>query len=86
MKLSHVQKFSAAVNTVILLMVFGLMAFFHLCKVHFLTMFSIPTAMIYFIGYYLIYKEKLLAYVWMVYCWLTFYMGVTTVCLGYGYG
>ena len=67
-------------------MVFGLMAFFHVIKATFLVYFSIPTVLVYVIGYILIYKEKLYGYVVMVYCWLTLYMGVTTICLGYGYG
>ena len=86
MNMSLVKKMSFTVNTVILALVFGLMAFFRLCGADFLVWFSIPTAMIYLIGYWLIHKEKLDIYVWMIYLWLTLYMGVTTVCLGYGYG
>ena len=86
MEISAVKKVAAVVNTVILLLVFGLAAFFVFINVPFLVAFSIPTACIYLVGYYLIYKDKLDFYVWMVYCWLTLYMGVTTVCLGYGYG
>ncbi len=74
------------INTVILLMVFALMAFFKVIDVPFLVKFSIPTAFIYLIGYYLIHSGKLTAYVWIVYIWLTLYMCVTTVCLGYGFG
>lgn len=80
------QKYSYWVNTVILLMVFGLMAFFWMLDVPFLVIFSIPTACVYIIGYFLIYKEKLDIYVWMVYLWLSIYMGLTTICLGYGFG
>lgn len=79
-------KLTFLVNTVILIMVFGLMAFFWLIDVPFLVLFSVPTSFIYLIGYYLIHKGKLDLYVWMVYFWLTFYMGVTTVCLGYSFG
>lgn len=67
-------------------MVFGLMAFFWMLDVPFLVIFSIPTACVYIIGYFLIYKEKLDIYVWMVYLWLSIYMGLTTICLGYGFG
>ena len=80
------KKMTYAVNTVILLLVFGLMAFFHMVDAPFLTYFSIPTAGVYVLGYYLIHKERLDAYVWMVYLWLTFYMGISTVFLGYAYG
>ena len=86
MTLSSVKKFAYIVNTIILILVFGLMAFFRICDVDFLVYFSIPTAMIYIIGYYLIHKELLSFYARVVYFWLTFYMGLTTVCLGYGYG
>lgn len=86
MDLSSVKRVATAVNTVILLLVFGLMAFFAFIDVQFLVIFSIPTALIYIAGFILIFKDKLDFYVWLVYCWLTLYMGVTTVCLGYGYG
>ncbi|MBR3422706.1 MAG: GGDEF domain-containing protein [Ruminococcus sp.] len=86
MELSAVRKVSVVVNTVILLLVFGLAAFFAIIKVPFLVAFSVPTACIYLVGYFLIHKDKLDIYVWMIYCWLTLYMGVTTLCLGYGYG
>lgn len=86
MESKSITKLVYTVNTIILMLVYGLMFFFYLCKVHFLTIFSIPTSMIYLIGYYLIYKNKLDYYVWMVFSWLTLYMGVTTICLGYNYG
>ena len=86
MGLSNLKNLTLIVNTSILFMVFGLMAFFHVIKATFLVYFSIPTVLVYVIGYILIYKEKLYGYVVMVYCWLTLYMGVTTICLGYGYG
>ncbi|MBP5745025.1 MAG: GGDEF domain-containing protein [Lachnospiraceae bacterium] len=79
-------KMTYIVNTVILFMVFGLLAFFKAIDAAFLVYFSIPTAFIYIIGFYLIGRGKLSTYVWMVYLWLTIYMGVTTVCLGYSFG
>ena len=86
MNLLSAKKMTYAVNTVILFLVFGLMGFFRLLDASFLVWFSIPTAGIYLFGYYLIAKEKLHVYVWMVYVWLTLYMGITTLFLGYGYG
>ncbi len=47
---------------------------------------SIPTICIYLFGYLLIHKGRLDIYVWTVYLWITLYMGLTTVCLGYGFG
>ena len=49
-----IKNFAYIINTVILALVFGLMYFFHLCDVSLLVYFSVPTAMIYIIGYYLI--------------------------------
>ena len=69
-----------------MLLVFGLMAFFKMCDVTFLVYFSIPAAMVYMFGFYLISRTRLDFYIRMVYVWLTFYMGVTTVCLGTDYG
>lgn len=82
----RIKKMSTMVNAVILSLVFGLAGFFWMIHVTFLVWFSIPTAMVYVIGFLLIHTERLGVYVRMVYSWLTFYMGVTTVCLGYAYG
>ena len=86
MNIQSVKKIAAAVNSVILLLVFGLMAFFVVIDVGFLVYFSIPTALVYIVGFVLIKKEMLDIYLRLVYFWLTLYMCVTTVCLGYGYG
>ena len=56
MNLSDIQKFTLTVNTTILALVLGLMGFFHVINVPFLVYFSIPTAMVYIIGYYLIHN------------------------------
>ena len=82
----QIQKVSYAANTFILIFVSGLMAFFHYCQAEFLVYFSIPTICIYLIGYFLIYKDKLDIYLWMVIFWITLYMCITTVFLGYAYG
>lgn len=86
MEMRKTKKLTYAVNTVILLLVLGLLGFFYMVDAPFLIYFSIPTIGIYLLGYYLISCERLDEYVWIVYIWLTTYMGVTTVCLGYGYG
>lgn len=86
MDLKSLKKLTLTVNTVILIIVFGLAGFFAFCGATFLVWFSIPTAMIYIIGYVLIKKERLDIYVRMVYFWLTLYMSVTTICLGYRMG
>ncbi len=62
------------------------MAFFVVFDVPVLVYFSIPTICVYLIGYVLVFKGKLAIYVWMVYIWLTLYMGMTTICLGNNFG
>lgn len=86
MNLFKAQKMTYIVNTVIFLLVIGLACFFYMLDAPFLLYFSVPTALVYIVGYYLIAKERLHIYVWMVYLWLTLYMCITTVCLGYAYG
>ena len=86
MTVASVQRFTWYINATILAMVFGLMAFFYVCGYTFLVWFSIPAALVYVIGFFLIHKAKLTIYVRMIYSWLTFYMCVTTICLGYNYG
>ena len=86
MVMSELKKLTRMINTIILIMVFGLMGFFALSKATFLVWFSIPTAMVYVVGYYFIARERLDIYLRMVYGWLTLYMSVTTICLGYGFG
>jgi len=82
----NVGKLTWIVNTAILCMVLGLMLFFHICEATIMVWFSIPTIFVYIIGYVLIYKKKYYFYVWMVYLWITLYMSLATVCLGYKYG
>ena len=86
MNVAGLKKLTYMVNTAILIMVFGLMAFFVFAKAKFLVWFSIPTALVYVIGYILISRGKLYEYVVLVYSWITVYMGICTVCLGYDYG
>lgn len=86
MNFDRIQKTALIVNAVILALVFALMGFFNYCDVTFMTWFSIPTAAVYLLGFWLIARDKLDIYVWMVYGWLTLYMCLSTVCLGYGYG
>lgn len=82
----EIRKLTLAINATILIMVFALMGFFMMCHARFLIWFSIPTAAVYIIGFILISKNKLNIYVRMVYGWLTLYMSIATVCLGYGFG
>ena len=86
MEFKRIKRLTYIINAVILLLVFGLCGFFYLSKADFLVWFSIPTALVYVVGFVLIAREKLDVYVRCVYMWLTFYMGVTTVCLGYNMG
>lgn len=82
----QIKKFTLLINTVILILVFALMGFFFYADVTFLVWFSFPTAAVYIFGYYLIKKDHLDLYVQLVYGWLTIYMSLATVCLGYSFG
>ena len=86
MDYAKIKTLSLRINTVILLLVILLAGFFLWCKAMFLVWFSIPTLAVYIIGYYLIANDRLYGYVRLVYFWLTFYMAVTTVCLGNSFG
>lgn len=86
MELSHLKKIAWIVNIAIFLLVFGHMIFFWYIDVPFLVAFSIPDACVYIIGFVLIHYDKLNIYVWLVYCWITLYTCVTTICIGIGYG
>ena len=83
MDLKRIKRFTFIINSVILALVFGLAGFFLLSKADFLVWFSIPTALVYVIGYVLVAKERLDIYVRLVYFWLTLYMCICTICLGY---
>ena len=50
MVLEQIKKLTFRINTVILIMVVGLAAFFFFCKATFLVWFSIPTALVYVVG------------------------------------
>ena len=86
MDLNRIRRFTYIINTVILLLVIGLAGFFYLCKATVLLWFSIPTLLVYVIGYVIIAKDRLDIYVRLVYFWITLYMCVCTLCLGYKIG
>ncbi|MCR5692300.1 MAG: GGDEF domain-containing protein [Eubacterium sp.] len=86
MDIAKTVKISKIVNTVLLGFVIFMMVFFYISQAWFLVYFSIPTICVYLLGYYLIRTMKLYYYALMIYGWITIYMGVTTVCMGYKYG
>lgn len=86
MVLEELKKLTLMINTVILILVFGLMGFFWYCNATFLVWFSIPTAAVYIAGFFFIKKGYLDLYVRLVYGWLTLYMSLTTLCLGSDFG
>ena len=86
MSLPFLKRIALTVNTVIFLLVFVHLAFFKSVNVPFLVAFSIPDACIYLIGYFLILRDKLDIYTWLLFIWITIYTGVTTLCIGNGYG
>ncbi len=86
MDLARIKRFTYIINTVILLLVIALAGFFCLCKATILIWFSVPTLIVYIVGYILISKERLDIYVRLVYFWITLYMCCCTFCLGYKIG
>ena len=86
MDLVYLKKLCYRVNTAIFLLVILLAGFFMWCDADFLVWFSIPTALVYIIGYVLISRDLLYRYIRLIYFWLTLYMTVTTVCLGNSFG
>ena len=86
MDLKNIKKLTLTINSIILVLVFGLAGFFHMCGARYLVLFSIPTALVYIFGYYFITHDRLDIYVRSVYIWLTLYMSVTTIGLGYKLG
>ena len=86
MDIKKIKKLTVTINTVILMLVVALAWFFHMSGAKYLVYFSIPTALVYILGYSLIARDRLDVYVRCVYFWLTLYMSVTTVGLGYKMG
>lgn len=82
----EIKKLTYIINSVILFMVFGLMVFFAVSGATFLVWFSIPTALVYVVGYFLIANNKLDVYVRLVFGWLIIYMNLATICLGTSFG
>ena len=83
---NRIKRFTYIINTVILLLVIGLAGFFYLCQAPLLLWFSIPTLLVYIIGYALIAKDRLDIYVRIVYFWITLYFCLCTISLGYKIG
>lgn len=83
---TRIRRFTYIINSVILFLVIALAGFFFLCKASILIWFSIPTLLVYILGYVLISKDRLAIYVRLVYFWITFYMCLCTFCLGYKIG
>ena len=86
MDFARIKKFTYLINSIIMFLVIALAGFFWLCKAPILIWFSIPTLMVYILGYILIAKDRLDIYVRLVYFWITLYMCLCTVCLGYRLG
>ena len=86
MDFARIKRFTYIINSVILFLVIALAGFFYLCKATILIWFSIPTLLVYIIGYVLIAKDRLDIYVRLVYFWITIYMCFCTFCLGYKLG
>ena len=85
-KIENMKKLITAVNTFLMSFVFLLMFFFARHGVTYMFYHSIPSAATYILFYYLIRKDKLALYVWLLYATITIYMVAATICLGYNAG
>lgn len=81
-----IKKCSFAANTAIMICVIGLMVIFGYFHVDYMFYHSIPTLAFYIFFYFLIARNHLVSFCWMVYTLITIYMGAATVCLGIDFG
>lgn len=81
-----IRNISLIANTVLMLCVIGLLGVFYNYHVDYMVYHSIPTFVMYIIFYVLIFRGKIKAFFWLVYCTIAIYMGAATVCLGTNYG
>ncbi|MCR4689405.1 MAG: GGDEF domain-containing protein [Saccharofermentans sp.] len=86
MDIKDMRRSTYIVNSVIILIVVGLGLFFLYSKAYFLVWFSIPVLLVYILGFVLVAKDQLEAYVSIVYFCIFLYMCVCTVCLGFTFG
>ena len=86
MDFARIKRFTYIINSIIMFLVIALAGFFFLCRATILIWFSIPTLLVYVLGYILIIKDRLDIYVRLVYFWITLYMCLCSVCLGYKFG
>ena len=86
MDIKQGQKMTYLVNTALLAYVLGMLFFFAYIQAKWLVLLSVGAVSVYITGYYLIHRAQLDIYVWLVYVWITFYMYVSTICLGSGFG
>ena len=80
------KKLTRYVNMGLMGFVLIMMAVFAHYGVNYMVYHSIPTLAVYVALYYVIHKDRLDLYVWIVYTVITIYMVAATICLGYNYG
>lgn len=82
----YIKRFSLILNTILLGFMLLSIGMHIRYNVTYMIYHSIPTIAAYIFFYYLIFKDKLDIYVWLLYATITIYMVAATICLGYNYG
>ena len=86
MQMRSIKKLTLLINTALLAIVFFMTFAFAYYRVTYMVYHSIPTVAVYVALYWLIHKDKLDLYVWILYIVITAYMIAATICLGYSAG
>ena len=85
-EMKGIKKLTLGVNTGLLIFVLFMIFAFAYYGVTYMVWHSIPTAAVYVGLYWLIRKEKLDLYVWIIYILITLYMIAGTICMGFNAG
>lgn len=86
MDYANARKISYLANSIVFFFVLCMWIFFYSADVRIMSIFSIPTACVYIINYFLISRKKLDVFISFTYFWIIIYMCLATICFGINYG
>lgn len=86
MDIKSVQKVSYIANSVLFSYVIGVFWIYNYYQIDVMRYISFAAFMVYIVGYFILNKGWLDIYIWIIYAWISFYMCVATISLGYDYG
>ena len=86
LQIETIKKLTRIINTALLAIVLFMIFAFWYYGVTYMVYHSIPTVAAYVLLYWLIYRDRLDLYVWILYIVITLYMIAATICLGYSAG